>query len=269
MDQTRISHGQTSALPAFLLSWVGGSVDAIGFLVLFHMFVAHMSGNSAALGAYMGQGNWNLAFHHFFPIPVFVVGIAAGRILNEESLRGGLRSSYSLVLGLEALLLFLFMILGMQSMADVYIQSAPAWKFYLLASLPLLSMGLQNATIRRIGSYSLHTTYVTGVLNSLAEEGVRFIYWLRDHTRGRSIGRIAKVLRVSTRQDSFRYSFLSGCMWSSYIIGAIVGSLAKYWWNLASILLPVGALVFLIIFDVISPFHRRPVVESKKLNCSF
>ncbi|MGB7293288.1 MAG: DUF1275 family protein [Thermodesulfobacteriota bacterium] len=49
-------------------------------------------------------------------------------------------------------------------------------------SLPLLSMGLQNATIRRIEGYSLHTTYVTGVLNSFAEEGVRFLYWFRDHT---------------------------------------------------------------------------------------
>lgn len=240
-------------------------MDAIGFLVLFHMFVAHMSGNSAALGAYVGQGNWNLAFHHFFPIPVFVIGIAAGRILNETGIRGGLKSTYSLVLGIEAFLLFLFMLFGMRSTSDGYIETVTARKFYLLASLPLLSMGLQNATIRRIGGYTLHTTYVTGVLNSFAEEGVRFLYWFRDHTKGRSIGRISKVLRVSIRQDSFRYSFLSGCMWSTYICGAIMGSLAKYWWNLGSLLLPVGALIFLIIFDVMNPFHPHPRIEIKKL----
>lgn len=265
MEQTRSSQKQIGAWPAFLLSWVGGSVDAIGFLVLFHMFVAHMSGNSAALGAYVGQGNWNLAFHHFFPIPVFVIGIAAGRILSETCIRRGLKSSYSLVLGIEAFLLFLFMSFGMRSTGHGYIETDTAWKFYLLASLPLLSMGLQNATIRRIGRYGLHTTYVTGVLNSFAEEGVRFLYWLRDHTKGRSIGRMSKVLRVSIRQDSFRYSFLSGCMWSAYIIGASMGSLAKYWWNLGSLLLPVGALIFLIIVDIMNPFHPHPRVEIKTL----
>lgn len=246
-----------NAWPAFLLSWVGGSVDAIGFLVLFHMFVAHMSGNSAALGAYAGQGNWSLAFHHFFPIPIFVIGIAVGRILNETGLRGGFQSTYSLVLGIEAFLLLLFMLTGTRSMSDGYIVTDTAWKYYLLASFPLLSMGLQNATIRRIAGYSLHTTYVTGVLNSLAEEGVRFLYWFRDHTKGRPIGRMAKVLRVSTRQDSFRYSFLSGCMWSAYIIGAIMGSLVKFWWNLNSLLLPVGALIVLISYDIMNPFHLR------------
>ncbi len=174
-----------------------------------------MSGNSAALGAYAGQGNWNLAFHHFFPIPVFVIGIAMGRILNETGLRGGFKSTYSLVLGIEAFLLFLFMLIGTRSISDGYIVTDTAWKYYLLASLPLLSMGLQNATIRRIGGYSLHTTYITGVLNSFAEEGVRFLYWFRDHTKGRPLGRIAKVLCVSIRQDSFRYSFLPGCMWST------------------------------------------------------
>jgi len=262
LGQTSSSQKQINAWPAFLLSWVGGSVDAIGFLVLFHMFVAHMSGNSAALGAYAGQGNWNLAFHHFFPIPVFVIGIAAGRILDETGLRGGFKSTYSLVLGIEAFLLFLFMVVGMRSISNGYIVTDTAWKYYLLASFPLLSMGLQNATIRRIGGYRLHTTYVTGVLNSFAEEGVRFLYWFRDHTKGRSMGRMAKVLRVSTRQDSFRYSFLSGCMWSAYIIGAIMGSLVKYWWNLGSLLLPIGALIFLISYDIMNPFHLHPRIQS-------
>ncbi|MBI4228866.1 MAG: DUF1275 domain-containing protein [Deltaproteobacteria bacterium] len=264
MDQTKGSREQIRTWPAFLLSWVGGSVDAIGFLVLFHMFVAHMSGNSAALGAYLGQGNWNLAFHHLFPVPVFVIGIAWGRILNETGLREGLKSSYSLVLGIEAFLLSLFMLFGMRSTSDGDIETDTAWKFYLLASLPLLSMGLQNATIRRIGGYSLHTTYITGVLNSFAEEGVRFLYWFRDHTKGRSTGRIARVLRVSIRQDSFRYSFLSGCMWSAYIIGAIMGSLAKYWWSLGSLVLPIGALIFLMIVDIMNPFHSQPRVEIRK-----
>lgn len=54
-------------------------------------------------------------------------------------------------------------------------------------------------------------------------------------------------------------------MWSTYIIGAIMGSLAKFWWNLGSLLLPVVALIFLIIVDTMNPFHPHPRVEVRKL----
>jgi Protein of unknown function (DUF1275) len=50
---------RVTAIEAFLLAGVGGSVDAIGVLTLGRLFVAHMSGNSAALWGSLWP--WRLA----------------------------------------------------------------------------------------------------------------------------------------------------------------------------------------------------------------
>src|SRR5215475_312158 len=97
---------------AVLLAWVAGFVDAVGYVLLFRLFIAHMSGNSAAMGAHFGQGEWGEAFYRAFPIPVFVLGVIAGAALNEAASRRGVRSLFSLTLSVEAALLFLFMICG-------------------------------------------------------------------------------------------------------------------------------------------------------------
>ena len=41
----------------FPLAGVGGYVDAVGFLTLAGLFVAHMSGNTIRLGVFVGDGD--------------------------------------------------------------------------------------------------------------------------------------------------------------------------------------------------------------------
>src|SRR5690349_6360434 len=72
---------------AVSLAWVAGFVDAVGYVSLFRLFIAHMSGNSAAMGAHFGQGEWGEAFYRAFPIPVFVLGVIAGAALHEAASR--------------------------------------------------------------------------------------------------------------------------------------------------------------------------------------
>jgi Protein of unknown function (DUF1275) len=55
---------------AFPLAWVGGYVDAVGFLTLAGLFVAHMSGNTIRLGVFVGDGEWGLAAQRLVPILV-------------------------------------------------------------------------------------------------------------------------------------------------------------------------------------------------------
>ncbi|MGE3809415.1 MAG: DUF1275 family protein, partial [Gemmataceae bacterium] len=47
-------HRHDQAGFTLLLTWSAGIVDGVGFLILFHMFTAHMSGNSIAMGVYAG-----------------------------------------------------------------------------------------------------------------------------------------------------------------------------------------------------------------------
>lgn len=252
-NQETYSSGNEKSWPLLLLSWVGGSVDAICFLALYHMFVAHMSGNSASLGAYLGQGQWKFSLLHFFPIPLFIFGIVVGRIIDEYSTRRGFRYSLSLILGLEVTLLSLFMTLGNKMSKEGVLNPDSALGFYLLASLPVMSMGLQNSTIRSIGNFSLHTTYITGVLNSFAEEGVKYLYWVYDTTRGNPMKRLTEIIRISPRNDSFMKTLLSFSVWVAYISGAVLGSFTKLWLSLSSLALPICILIFLIIFYLIKP----------------
>jgi uncharacterized protein DUF1275 len=72
MSATKGSHAPPfAATEAFFLSGVGGCIDAIGVLTLGGLFVSHMSGNSAALGAAFGHGDWRTGSPHLFAVPLF------------------------------------------------------------------------------------------------------------------------------------------------------------------------------------------------------
>ncbi|HEY5769147.1 MAG TPA: YoaK family protein, partial [Terrimicrobium sp.] len=133
---------QAPKLLIYILASVGGLVDAVGLLVLGHLFTAHMSGNSAALGAYFGQGYWSWGTPHLFAIPVFVLGIVAGHLWLAFA--PGARGASFLLL-IEAALLAIF--------AIVHFFGSPGRDtlgYFALCLLPLLAMGIQNAPTRTI-----------------------------------------------------------------------------------------------------------------------
>lgn len=174
---------------AFLLAGVGGSIDAIGVLTLGGLFVAHMSGNSAAFGAAFGQGDWRIGLPHFLAVPVFVFGLFLGYlwILPERTFR-----RCAVLLGLESLLLLLFAVAVHRS--GGFFAAIPA----------LLAMGLQNATLRELGCSSFPTTYVTGVLDMF----------------GKATARAVLERKPEALADARR----AGLVWLSYASGAILGS---------------------------------------------
>ncbi len=51
-------HRAARAQSRCLLTTVGGFVDAVGYIALFEVFTANMSGNSIHIGMYLGQHNW-------------------------------------------------------------------------------------------------------------------------------------------------------------------------------------------------------------------
>ena len=174
---------------AFLLAGVGGSIDAVGVLTLGGLFVAHMSGNSAAFGAAFGQGDWRVGLPHLVAIPVFVLGLFLGYLWILKA-RTYLRCAA--LLAAEAILLAVFFVL-VRSGAG-FPSAVPA----------LLAMGLQNATLREMGKSSFPTTYVTGVLDMLGKSAARAV-----------LERGGPAL-ADARQ--------AGAVWISYAAGAILGS---------------------------------------------
>ena len=58
--------------------WSATFVDVVGWLVIYHVYTAHMTGNTSALGIALADHNWTQALHHAWPILPFVLGLVFG-----------------------------------------------------------------------------------------------------------------------------------------------------------------------------------------------
>lgn len=239
-----------AAVWTLLLALTGGFVDAVGFLALFHLFTAHMSGNSVWFGTAFGLGDWRLGLHHLFPIPLFVIGIAAGTTAVELAQRRGVRARFAPALTLEALLLTAFMVCGSALIDDGVLRTETVPGFYAIAALPALAMGVQNATLRRVAGQIVHTTYVTGVLQSLGEGAARYVFWL-----SRQAGDVGylRALRASPAQLDLRAAAAAAAVWLAYIAGAIGGGFGHHHWQLYALALPLAVLTIVISVDLARP----------------
>ncbi len=247
------------------LAFVAGSVDAVGYLVLSHLFTAHLSGNSAAAGAYTGQKEWALAFKRFFPIPVFIVGVLIGAAVTEAGNRRRARSPMAPVLLLEIALLVPFLAWGQAVLHGGIIPPRPPWRYFLLAAMPALAMGLQNATLKRVANLTVRTTFVTGNLVNLADETVTLLFWMWDRLRRRSATRLRRTLLVSGRQPAALRMRVLFWVWFAFAVGACVSSFADLRWGLWSFLIPLAGLAVIFAIDWRSPADRytpRPETQS-------
>ena len=267
MSKLQVQKEREKAWLALLLAGVAGIIDAVGYLLLLHLFTAHMSGNSVAMGDSIGQTQWGTALFRAAPIPLLVFGVALGKIVIEVATSQGIRSSFSIVLSIEALLLIIFIAAGSRYIHDGVVHADQAWKFYLLVALLTLSMGLQTATLQRVGGRSVRTTYVTGMLTDLSQEAVKYLFWLHGHTRGRTMQRIQKVLRLSPRHASFNRVMLQSGSWGSYVCGAICGGYAEQRWELGSLAISLCILIGIIVLDLVRPIYTpsTKIVKTKLL----
>jgi uncharacterized membrane protein YoaK (UPF0700 family) len=239
---------------ALMLALTAGCVDAVSYLVLWKVFTAHMSGNSVSAIVHAGEANASEAFHRGFPIPLFVFGIAAGAALSEALARTGRRRIFSVAVALEAVLLLLLLLWGGSILRDGRIPEQPGWRFQLLVALPTVAMGLQNAGLRRVGNVTVRTTYISGMLCNFAEQGVQYLFWLRDHWSEHR-GRPNRLLRLSLEQPPFGHLCLQGGIWLAFVIGALFGVWVTLRWGLLALLGPIACLAIIAVCDIVNPIY--------------
>jgi len=95
-----------------LLSWTGGAVDAIGYLLLYRLFTAQMSGNTVALAVALGLGDRRVIVERGSAIAAFVAGVLLGACLLEIAKRRFRRSGFAPIIVLEIALLGAFWAVG-------------------------------------------------------------------------------------------------------------------------------------------------------------
>jgi uncharacterized membrane protein YoaK (UPF0700 family) len=236
---------------AVSLAGVAGFVDAAGFLTLGGLFTAHMSGNTARLGVRLGGGQLGAALPLAVAIALFVIGVMAGAAASELLMRRGGASTVAAVLTAQALLLLAFMLYGATVVgAGGDVASRSLSGFYALLALLVLSMGLQTASIQRVGGSGVRTTYVTGILTDLAHETVNYC------ARPGSPSYLRDVLGLGERRAARGRIGLLGGIASSYLAGAVAGAALQARWHTWAMALPLAVLLAAILRDLIAPLNR-------------
>jgi len=240
---------------ALSLTALGGFVDAVGYIALFQIFTANMSGNSVHVGMYLGQRNWLNLLRPLCAIVSYVVGMGLTRVTVEIAGRAGLRRIASITLAVEALLLALFAH-ATPAMHVGQVVDQHSASYFLLVGLLAFAMGVQTATLTHVGALTIYTTFVTGTLTKLTESLTRVLFWVYDV---RKAGTSHIVANVFGQRDVQEGAMLAST-WMCYVIGAAIGTLLKSRWELRALYVPVALLIGFIIIDWFRPID----VEEEK-----
>lgn len=213
-------------LTSSALGFTAGYVDTVGFVALFGLFTAHVTGNFVLIGSELAQPTHGVLLK-FLAFPAFIAGVAVSRLmalrmqLRERSLRTSL-------LALQCALLAACMLCGWRAwpIADA---SAP----WVLATgmLGAAAMGVQNALARLAFSDLAPTTVMTGNVTQIVIDLVDFVRSPADDGLRR---RIAKF----------------GCPVLAFAVGAICGASFYQHAHLWALALPLVILVGLMLTPV-------------------
>lgn len=216
---------------ALALAAVAGAVDGTGYLLLYHIFTSHMSGNTVAMTLYVAGGNWHEAWRHIEPIVVFFFGIIIGIALTDILAALRVTRTFAVIAGLEMVLLVMFLLLA---------HPPQQW----MVVWPACAMGVQNAMLRRAGNHRVRTTFITGMLTNAAQGLVDAV--------------AAAVMRTGeARQKAMDFAFY-GAIWSCFACGGILGAFIALRYGTPALLLPLSGLAALIICDLAGPVTKTP-----------
>lgn len=205
-----------------LLAGVGGAVDAVGFLLLFGIFTAHMSGNTTRLAVDLGTGVLGPdALARITALVAFTAGLVVGVIVAAIPEGRGSRA-----LGAEVVVLTAVMIVG-EVARDGDALGHRSALFVVLVGLLALAMGVQNGFLRRVAGTGVHTTFISGMLTSMAED-------------------IVAAMRDRTDPAARRRVGLHGGITVAYFAGGAVGAALALEWGFWALLLPIATLAMVL-----------------------
>jgi uncharacterized membrane protein YoaK (UPF0700 family) len=175
------------------LAAAGGYLDAFTYLGHGRVFANAMTGNVVLLGVDAISGSWRASLRHILPISMFLLGVAAARMVRVPGVRRWLLYPEPVVLAVEILVLFALAWLPSNA-PDILITMTIAF-----------AASLQMATFREVGGKTYSSTFTTGNLRTMIESGFDWLV----------IGRLPAQL-VATRQ------FATIC--AMFLAGAAAGA---------------------------------------------
>ncbi|BAK77220.1 protein of unknown function [Pseudogulbenkiania sp. NH8B] len=205
------------------LGFTAGYVDTLGFVALFGLFTAHVTGNFVLIGSELARPSHGVLIK-FLAFPAFVAGIALTRaIVRQQEPRG--TSPLPWLYGMQLMLLAGFMLAGLYALPLSDSRSTAA----LVAGMfGAAGMGVQNAASRLALSKLTPTTVMTGNVTQLVID-------LLDLT--------CPTPDPAVRERIVRF------LWPilAFAVGAIGGAFGYVNLSFWALLLPIGILAALLL----------------------
>jgi uncharacterized membrane protein YoaK (UPF0700 family) len=158
--------GPHGPLPLLLLgmTFVTGLVDAFSYLVLGHVFVANMTGNVVFLGfALAGAADFSLVDSLVAVISFGLGAVVGGKLGAQFGHHRG--EQLSMAATIQAGLLAAAVVLAMISGDSI----AAGYRYAFIVVLGM-SMGIQNATARKLGVPDMTTTVLTLTITGIGAD---------------------------------------------------------------------------------------------------
>jgi uncharacterized membrane protein YoaK (UPF0700 family) len=236
-----------NALLAGSLAFVAGFVNSGGFLLI-GTFTSHVTGSVGRLSTDVANWHPSAAFFALLMILSFFGGAFLASLLVETSAFERSSRAYAAALGVEALLLFAFILVA----APRYATHPRALDAQ--AAILCIAMGMQNSLVTRLSGAVVRTTHLTGVVTDLAIEAARWYRWHRAKLR-----QIPELLpsRSPPRRPAVEQAFLLLTIAGSFMAGALLGALFTMHWSRWSMLAPAAAVVLLGLYAFVEPTEQE------------
>ena len=160
------SHSQHGPLTPLLIAmtFVTGLVDAFSYLVLGHVFVANMTGNVVFLGfALAGAPDFSMVDSSVALVSFGLGAVVGGRLNSQFGHHRG--KHLSTAASVQAVFLATSVVLAVVSGTP----TAAGYHYALIIVLGM-SMGIQNATARKLGVPDMTTTVLTLTITGIGAD---------------------------------------------------------------------------------------------------
>jgi uncharacterized membrane protein YoaK (UPF0700 family) len=209
------------------LAFIAGYVDTLGFVALFGLFTAHVTGNFVLIGADLaGQGQGILI--KLLAFPAFVIGIALSSVVVKSVHRQRSPAAARTLYLLQTFMLGLFLASGLYAAPFKDIES-PA--VLLCGMLGAAAMGVQNAHAKLVTRAGVPNTVMTGNVTQAVLDAIDLVF-------GASADAAEK--KIVFKRFSSTLPALLG-----FAAGAMGGALAYVGFSFWALLCPLAVLIFL------------------------
>ena len=153
------------------LSFLAGYVDTLGFIALFGLFTAHVTGNFILIGAALADPGHMSILLKLLAFPAFIAGVGVMPLLVAWTGARNVRA-LPLAYGLQAVLLGGFMVCGMAAMP---LGDTPGNLAMAAGLFGAAAMGVHSGTSRLLLAQLAPTSMMTGNVTQVVIDTVEFL----------------------------------------------------------------------------------------------